>query len=353
MERGRSVLLSALWMAQLLAATSVSGQDVSTPAPSPISAPVDATATSVDATAGAAGAPATPVDTAPPKEASAAPAVDAAAPAVEVPAPVADSHGMANMQAPVDLQWHALGVLELPGLGGLRVGATFYTPAVPLYAGVSASRSWGTAPIHAAGERIGALGRNTTDAFTVEARAGVSFEFWGRDEQSGSMSTTEWTPLGNLITTSTYAIEPPIYNRWSIYGGIRSRSNPGSKACPTSNETLPGDCAETGQTFLMLGLETFAAQDAEFETAEWGRLHTQYAETWNFNVLYSSGNDYGRTSLATRLGAEVTFTMVKMPYALTMGGGWDGENVLLTLGMGAGGSHAFFRPVPAPSEIPE
>lgn len=336
----------ALLSLQLFTALIADAQEPAAPTVDPAAAPptVDPNSAAAD--------PAPSADAAPEKETYATATVDSGAPAVEAPQPAMDTHGMVNLQAPVDLQWHALGVMELPGLGGLRVGATFYAPVVPVLVGVAASRSWGADAIHAAGERIGALGRNTTGTFTVEARVGIGFEFWGRDEQSGSTSTTEWTPMGNLVTSYTYAIHPPVYNRWSIYGGIRSRSNPGTKACPTNDRSLPEDCGETGQTFLVLGLETFAAQRAQFDTAEWGRLETRFAETWNFNVLYSSGNDYGRTGIASRLGGEITFTMVKLPYALTMGGGWDGENILLTLGMGAGGAHSFFRPVPDSSEIP-
>jgi hypothetical protein len=258
-------------------------------------------------------------------------------------------NGVRNLQAPVDLQWHALGVLETPGLGGLRAGATYYVPVVPLYVGVEGARVWGVDPSHPNGARSGFITRGLTGTLTLEARLGVSFAAWGsKNEHSAydyDYSSKYNYRTGRMETSYSedqFAISPPVYRRVSAYAGYRARSNPGHTACPVGDATLPADCAETGQGFLMAGIELLAAQHVKFGTAKWGALESEYTETWDFRLLFSSRNAYARDSVARRIGAEVGYTIVKSGIGIAIRAGWDGENALVSLGMGGGASHSIF-----------
>jgi hypothetical protein len=318
------------------------------PAPAPAAEPVSAAPPTapVEATPAVAGAGAAPASAPPPAPV----AVD---PGPQAP-PVEDKvNGVTNLQGPVDLQWHALGVLEFPGLGGLRGGATIYTPVVPLYIGFEAARSWGATAGHLAGKRAGFFGREVGGTLTLEARAGLSFERWVREEQDVEYNNA--VPLSaTQATIYSYhnRIYAPVYHRWSVYGGLRSRSNPGDKPCPTGDLSLPVDCSETTQGFVMAGFETMASQDVEMANGSL-TLKAKYTTTWNFNVLVSGKNDYGRTGWGKRIGGEIAYTIVNAGIGVSARAGWDGENVMLSMGLGGGASHAIFRPVPASTTLPQ
>ncbi len=70
-------------------------------------------------------------------------------------------------------------------------------------------------------------------------------------------------------------------------------------------------------------------------------------------MLVSGRNDYGRTGLGKRIGGEIVYTLVNAGLGLSVRGGWDGENALLSMGFGGGASHALLRPVPASTSLPQ
>lgn len=262
-----------------------------------------------------------------------------------------DENGVENHQAAVDLQWKAMGTMESPGLAGLRGDVSGYLPVIPLYVGGSFSRAWGLSPSHVAGERAEGFSRLLTGTLTWEARVGFSFDGWLREQQSATYSF-DHQYHGNYTTwkEDSYVVDTPVYSRVSVYAGYRKRSNPGATPCPDDDASLPEDCAETTNGFFLLGLEWLRAQDRSFRTKEHGGLRNDHHSIWRFVLMMSNQNAYGRTTLGKRIGGEIVYTFGKKGgFAGELGGGWDGENAIIRLGLGFGSIHSISDPEPPPS----
>jgi len=255
-----------------------------------------------------------------------------------------------NERTPINFTWLALAELELPGIGGLRLAVSTYLPALPIYLAGQLSRSFGLSPIHNAGQRDTWLTRQLTDTFTLEARVGLSLERWSIDKEELDYDFGhQWTPLGTRFQRNIYVSEIPTYNRETFYLGYRGRSVPGAKTCSESGPT-PEDCAESGSGFLMVGYEHLSARKAVFDTVEHGALRVDYFETLAFHLLYSTDSDYSRETVLSRIGAEIVWTVEK-DVGFQLSGGWDGNYVIFTAGMGGGGHYGFGGLVPATADI--
>ena len=281
-----------------------------------------------------------------------APVAVPTAPVAAVAAKPEPESGTKNLLGPIQLQWNVTGDLALPGLLGLHARANAYAPGLPLYVGAGAGTFFGIAPSHIAGERSGFLTRNTMDHNLYEVRVGLSIGGWTRRRLESYTSYTHGSGCigsrcGTLVSQNNYEGSYVAYTRRTLFAGYRRRSAP--NVCPS--DSLPADCGDLAPNQFMVGYMSMFVTDSEFDSAE-GRLHIKRSKTWDLHVLYTPGTDYSRTTLAKRLGAEIEVTFGgSVPVAIVVGGGWDGELALLTLGMGAGKTHSFTGAAPADESI--
>jgi len=263
-----------------------------------------------------------------------------------------DNEPIKNRLAPVQLQWNITGELDVPGGMGLHGRANGYLPSLPIYVGGGAAIFYGTEPSHLAGTRSSLLTRHLMEHTLFEVRAGFSVGGWTRRRVQTVVSYV--TPVGGnqvLVTGNLYEQSYAAYRRWTVYAGYRRRSfdNP----CP-ADASLPEDCADLSQTQLMLGFLDLFAVHSDIHTAKDGWIGTKRSKTWDVHALYTPGNDYARRSPSKQLGLEVEVTLGGGPdLAIVIGGGWDGELVLLTLGMGYGKPTSFTGAAPANRSIGE
>lgn len=262
--------------------------------------------------------------------------------------------GVVNLLGPVHLQWLASADFGLPGLGGFRLGASFYLPWLPVMVAGQFSQYWGKSPSHDAGSKASLFEREMTPNRTLEARAGAVISSWSLEEQEGQFDynyrATD-NPNVKSFTRDSYAVALPTRHQFAIYAGYRARGPFGSTACPT-DRSLPADCAETKQSFLLVGFDWLTAFDANLNTRDHGWLHHAHQRNVDFHLMYSpTKDDYARDSFVKRVGAEITVIQRGKWFAFTYGFGWDGQNALLTLGMGAGQSHSLVGRAPTVSEI--
>ncbi len=253
---------------------------------------------------------------------------------------------------PIQLQWNVTGELALPGLLGLHARVNGYAPGLPLYVGASAATYFGTAPSHNADARSGFVTRNTMDHNLYEVRAGLSIGGWTRRRLESYTAYTHGSGCigsncGELVSQNDYVGSYVAYTRRTLFAGYRRRSAPNMCA----SDSLTVDCGDLAANQFMVGYMSLFATDSKFDSAE-GRLHIRRSKTWDFHVLYTPGTDYSRTTMAKRLGAEVEVTFGGgVPVAIVVGGGWDGELALLTLGMGGGKVSSFTGSAPSNDAI--
>ncbi|MBS1120806.1 MAG: hypothetical protein H6Q90_3034 [Deltaproteobacteria bacterium] len=311
-------------------------------------APTDATADVPE--------PAPPPEATPPTE----PAPPAPIPTEPAPAPsttpatkpAAAESGTKNLMGPIQLQWNVTGELALPGLLGLHVRANAYAPGLPIYVGASAATFFGTAPSHLADERSGFLTRSTMDHNLYEVRAGLSIGGWTRRRLTSYTSYTHGTGCigsrcGTLVSQNDYEGSYVSYTRRTLFAGYRRRAT--ADVCPA--DSLPEDCGDLAPDQFMIGYLSMFATDSVFDSAE-GRLHLKRSKTWDIHLLYTPGTDYSRTTMAKRFGAEIEVTFGGAAgMAIVVGGGWDGEVVLLTMAMGVGKPQSFTGSAPANDSI--
>lgn len=255
-----------------------------------------------------------------------------------------------NQQAPVHLSWYALGELNVPGLGGFRGALSAYLPGLPLYLAGEVAWSFGVSPSHLAGDRDAYITRLFTSTFTLEARAGVSFERWSLDPEMVDFNY-DFNTFGNLTTwkTHTYAVTLPTYQRDTIYAGYRGRTVPGAESCADSGPT-PEDCAEQGSGFFLLGYEYLRARDLSFESKEHGTLNVQNNRFYGIHVLLATGDDATRDGVLEHLGAEF-FWGYNNGFAGRFSVGWDGHYLLFTAGIGGGSQHSLAGTPPPTSTL--
>lgn len=253
-----------------------------------------------------------------------------------------------NEQAPIHLNWQIIGELNMPGLGGVRGLVAAYLPGLPLYLAGELAYSWGLTPDHAAGDRDGYGTRLLTNTFTVEGRAGVSFERWSLDPEEVDFNF-DYETIGSVTTwrVHTYEVELPTYQRDTFYGGYRHRDVPGAKACDA--DFGPADCAETASGFLMLGYEYQRGRHATFISKEHGKLRVENNRFMGFHVLYATG-DESREGPLERLGGEF-YWGYSHGFAARWSLGWDGRYVLFTLGIGGGSTHSFGGEIPTSESL--
>lgn len=334
----------------LTAVPTIAGADVPPePAPSPdTTGPIEPAPLPTEPTEPAVGPTTVP---GPPTEPAAGATILPAPPPAAASETAAES-GTKNLMGPIQLQWNVTGELALPGLLGLHARANAYAPGLPIYVGFSAATFFGIAPSHLAGERSGFITRNTMDHNLYEVRAGFSIGGWTRRRLTGYTSYTHGTGCigsrcGTLVSQNNYEGSYVAYTRRTLFAGYRRRAT--ANICPS--DSLPADCGDLAPNQFMVGYLSLFASDSEFDSAE-GRLHLRRSKTWDLHVLYTPGTDYSRTTLAKRLGAEIEVTFGGAAgMAIVVGGGWDGEVALLTMGMGVGKPQSFTGSAPANDSI--
>jgi hypothetical protein len=221
-----------------------------------------------------------------------------------------------NQAGPINLQWAAVAGLELPGFAGLRLGADFYAPVLPIYVAGRFVKSWG-------------LGDEqwSSSSSTWEVRAGFSLSSGYR-----LMKEDESFDLGDSQSIDV-AIKRPVFDRFTPFVGYRSRST--------------GEAESLG--FLTVGFADATGCYAVGSVPELGTKELHRTATIDLQLLYSLSS---KRELLRRLGADATVRVVKYDLSLvpSFGLGWDGEVLLFHLGVGFGGTHSF-EDVPESSTI--
>lgn len=275
-------------------------------------------------------------------------------PTVQPSGPVRDSKGIANLLAPLHVRWYGLLEMGMPGGGGFRVGADWFTPELPVFAAVQFARDWGTDPIHIGGNfNDSVISRYFNGTRTWEVKAGLLWRsFTHSMEEMNYESNVSYQGNYRLSNVSVYNVPAPAQRMLSLYAGFRSRTVPGAKTCDKDYRKAQEDCEATSAPFLMLGLHRLLAMDLDVRTKEHGSLVWGNTRSLDVHLLYVTDGDLPlRGSFLSRLGAEVQVIHAKpgLGFAVHYGFGYDGDYVLLHGGIGFGGSLSLAgAPKPAP-----
>jgi len=265
--------------------------------------------------------------------------------------PLAADPAVTNDLAPTQLMWNVMG--ELGNGAGLSATANGFAPGLPIFGGITAGWYYGVDSSHVAGDRNGVLTRFMLGHDELELRAGVDLARWFVAELGSHYdhSFSHGADGSTRYISDRYSSAVPAYGRRGVYAGVRLHHPHAGARCPDDG-TLPEDCVDVPPRTPIPGPSFFHSAAVKVNPARPGLLELRRHRLIELRALFTPADGYARTSLAKQLGGEVMVTYGgNFRIAVKIGGGWDGDMLLLKLGFGMGAPRSFTGAAPDAATI--